>query len=502
MLGAHNLAWATVAFAADAEMSVDSAAQFYEIRSPTGETVITRRRLTTTLGVAVYDLLDRADRPDGGKGPDLSFRARLRYDADYGGNVGETQVSNFGRLVPGLDRGPVDLMYGYVEGRRFLGGWLGFRLGRQYVTDALGYWSFDGGLVKVTTPYYFAVEVYGGLEQRGGMPLSLPRYERDGVWRGDRTGYDAGLWPLFQQSDVAPAYGVAVETVGLSWLHGRLSYRRVENTGTSNVTAFANAANAANGVGTQATYDGWRVSQERVGYAMDATLANVGGIKAGFAYDMYVARMSTVFASIDAYVSKSVTISADYDYYVPTFDADSIWNFFLPAPMNDLSVRANWNATDKWSLAASLRGRAFMAPAAATGSATSTTGLAQDNASSSGAFEPMAGGDVSVRYRWGEGQFGARGAGDFALSSDRIGLDAYAERVLETRYVLQGRVGLWQWNDAERPDNNAVSAQYVLGAGYKLMPKSLVLAEFEHDSNRISGQRFRVMLWLNLAVTK
>ncbi|MCL2722896.1 MAG: hypothetical protein FWD69_00515 [Polyangiaceae bacterium] len=477
LLTPPTLADAGIARAADSELTVDSAAQFYEMRSPSGETVITRRRLTTTLGVAVYDLIDR---PKDGKGPELSFRARLRYDADYGGDSAETQVSNFGRLVPGFDRGPVDLMYGYVEGRRFLGGWLGFRIGRQYVTDALGWWSFDGGLVKITTPYYFATEIYGGMEQRGGMPLSLPRYERDGIWRGDRTGYDTGSWTSFQQNDVAPAYGFAIETTGLSWLHGRLTYRRVENTGSSNVAAFASSP------GTSTTYDGWRVSQERVGFAMDATLANVGGAKAGLAYDMYIARMSTLFASVDAYVSKRVTVSADYDYYVPTFDADSIWNFFMPSPMNDLSVRANWDATEKLSIAGGLRGRVFMVQTAAEDSE----------------FEPMGGGDVSVRYRWGEGQFGARGAGDFAMSSDRIGMDVYGERVLETRYVLQGRAGVWQWNDADRTSRSAVSAQYVIGAGYKLMPRSLALAEFEHDINRLSGQRFRLMFWLNLAVTK
>src|SRR4029078_13197676 len=97
-----------------------------------------------------------------------------------------------------LDVGPLELTCGYVEGRRFLRGWLGFKVGRQYVVDALGWWSFDGGQVKVTAQFYVAAELYGGVEQRGGMPLSTPRFEREGMWRGDRSGYDPSIYPSFQ----------------------------------------------------------------------------------------------------------------------------------------------------------------------------------------------------------------------------------------------------------------------------------------------------------------
>ena len=478
----------------DAEITSDTAAQFYEMRSPTGETVIARRRLMTTLGVAVYDLLDKPQKPGG---PTLTFRARMRYDADYGGNAEETAVSSFNRLVPGFSRGPIDLMYGYVEGRRFLNGWLGFRAGRQYVTDALGWWSFDGGLVKVTTPWYVAAEVYGGLEQRGGMPLSTPRYERDGVWRGDRTGYDPSLWPAFQPNDVAPAVGVALESAGFTWLHGRATYRRVYNTGASSVSPFGS------GLRQPAVYDGTRVSQERIGYAFDGTLANLGGIKGGLAYDLYAGRMSNVFASVDGYVSRRVTVGLDWDYYVPTFDGDSIWNFFMAMPMNDLSARAAWDATDHVAISGGLRGRAFQVQTkeADTDAPTSPNGLSDASYYPSSGLDPMGGGNLAARYRMGEGSIGARGAADVARTGNRLGMDVYGERTLETRYVLNGRAGVWHWDDQLRPDRDATSFGYVAGAGYKLFPRSLVLAEFEHNMNRIAGQRFRVMIWLTLALS-
>lgn len=479
---------ATESRALEPEISSDTSAQFYELRSPTGETVIARRRLITTLGVAGYDLLDR---PSDGRGPELLFRARLRYEADYGGDAGESEVTSFGRLVPGMARGPVDLMYGYVEGRRFASGWLGFKLGRQYVVDALGWWSFDGGLVRVTTPVYLAAELYGGLEQRGGLPFSTPRYERDGVWRGNRDGYDRTLWPAYQDSTLAPAFGAALESAGVSFVHGRLTYRRVQNTGTSVVSPFDGDA--------PRTYEGSRVSQERIGYAMDASHAKLGGVKAGIAYDLYAARTTSIYASVDTYVSDRITVSTDYDYVVPTFDGDSIFNVFMAMPMNDLGARVSVDATPRLSVAGGARARAFQVDPGPPTDARSPNGLSTLGVAPP-RFSPMGGGDLSARYRRENGSLGARGTVDVADTGRRLGLDVYGERTFETRYVVNARAGVWEWDDTLREDRHAVSVGYVAGVGYRLSSRSLAMGDFQHDANRLVGSRYRVMLWLSLAL--
>jgi hypothetical protein len=490
----------STALAGDAEVTSDTAAQFYDVRSPTGENVLNRRRLTTTLAVSAYDLLDA---PVGDpSAPDLSFRARVRYDADYGINGGATDPSNFGSLVPGLAQGGVDLMYAYVEGRRFLHGWLGFRLGRQYITDALGWWSFDGGQVTATTPLFFKVEGYGGFEQRGGMPLSSARFESEGVWRGDRSNYDPSLAPAFQSASIAPAFGAAIESTGVTWIHGRLSYRRVYDTGASNVTEYAGAAYAP------AVYDGGRISSERVGYSMDANLATLGGVKAGVVYDFYNAEMTNLYASIDAYAGKKVTVSADYDYYVPTYDADSIWNFFAGEPMSDLGLRANINLTDRLSVAG---GGHLRITEVQTGPLDPSNGGAYSPYPNYGVNQSIyptnghpfdEGGNLSARWRTGETRVTLRGSGNWGAEGDRVGADIAGEHVFETRYVASLRTGVWQWEDKLQPDRSTTSFNYVLGVGYRFTPRSRALIEWEHDMNGLVGQRFRLMLWLTVAVTK
>jgi hypothetical protein len=200
-LGLAAAAFGAVGTANAADVAVDAqtAAQGYEVVSPWGDNVIERRRLMQTLGLAVYNL--QGDYEPGQA--DYSVQLKLRLNADFGinGHVpgsGETSYDDgLGtHYVPGLEEYPLDLMYAYVEGRNLAGGWLGFRVGRQYVSDMLGWWSFDGGLVRVTTPFWFAAEVYGGFEQRGGLPLSTGRFERQGVWRGSHRD--------FNQAPVAP----------------------------------------------------------------------------------------------------------------------------------------------------------------------------------------------------------------------------------------------------------------------------------------------------------
>jgi hypothetical protein len=243
-----------------------------------------------------------------------------------------------------------------------------------------------------------------------------------------------------------------------------------------------------------------RISQERLGYAMDANWAAVGGIKAGIAYDLYRADVTSAYASLDGYLGKKVTLSLDYDYYRPSFDADSIWNFFAGEPMNDFGVRGDVAFTDKLSVSANAHARMFQQQTASFNTNDSPNTPPNYYPSNGVAFDE--GGGLAGRYKWGEGVVGVRGNGNFGSGGDRVGGDVYGERIFDTRYVLNGRASLWQWNDKLRPDRDATSVGYVAGLGYRFAPRSSAMFEWEHNMNRLVGQRFRVMLWLNVAVTK
>ncbi len=433
----------------------------------------------------------------------IDFRARLRYDADYGVSSEESSVpsstTGYASFVPGLAQSGVDLMYAYVEGRRFFGGLFGFKLGRQYQTDVLGWWSFDGGELSVTTPAYIKAEIYGGLEQRGGMPLSTSRFESDGVWRGDRSNYNPSAYPAFQPAAVAPAIGAALESTGVTWLHSRLTYRRVYNSGGSNVTEFAS------GLYTPAAYTGLRTSSDRLGYAFDTSASKVGGLKGGLIYDLYRSEITSAYASLDAYIGDKVTIAADYDYYVPSFDADSIFNFFAGEPHNDFGLRANVDVNRQLSIAANGHARMFTVqtaeytPGASVGVGT-TPGTRPYFPSNGHPFDE--GGSASVRWKTGETRLGLNGRGDFGGEGDRVGADATAQHIFETRYVVGGRAGVWQWDDKLRPDRSTTSFQYVASLGYKFLPRSQGSVEWEHDINHLVGQRFRLMLLLSLGLSK
>jgi hypothetical protein len=487
-------------FGPGAEVTVDLAQQSYDVRSPTGETILARRRLTATLGAALFDALNAA--PSKTPAPELSFRLRLRYDADYGATSATGDPSQSTSFVPGFSQNPLDLMYAYVEGRRFFHGLLGFKLGRQYVVDSLGWWSFDGGEASVTTPYYAKVEVYGGLEQRGGFPLSTPRYEADGVWRGDRQGFDPSLYPQFQANAAAPAVGAALESTGVTWIHGRLTYRRVYDTGTSNTTEFASA------LSPPSTYDKARISSERLGYAIDATWADHGGAKAGLVFDFYRNEVTSMYASLDAYLGRHVTVSADYDYYVPVFDGDSIWNFFAAEPMNDVGLRANVDVDNHLSVAGGGHLRVYNVQTAPFDPGVGAGYMPFGNYAPGLDTFPTnghpfdEGGNLSARWRRGDTLIALRGTGNWGDEGDRVGADLSGTHVFETRYVASLRTGLWQWDDKLRPDRDATSFNYVAGFGYRFAPRSDAMVEWEHDMNRLVGQRFRLMAWLRLAVTR
>ena len=476
------------AHATDAEVTSDAAAQMYDVRSPTGEVVLSRQRLDATLGINAYNLTNAPT--NDARAPLVALRARLRYGADFGLSSASFDPSQTSDFVPGSQAGAVDVMYAYLEGRRLLGGTLGFRLGRQYVTDVLGWWSFDGVELNATTPFFFRTEVYGGFEQRGGLALGTSRFESDGVWRGSRDGIQSDQYPSFQQASPAPAVGVAVESTGIPWLHGRLTARHVYNTGASNVAPFGAGPNAT------ATFDGMRTSSARLGGSLDASWSNVGASQSGFVYDFYRGDITHLYGTLDGRLHPRLNVALDYDYFVPSFDADSIWNFFASEPRNDVGVRANVSPSDRLSFAAGAKVRVFSVPAVGPNLGDP---FDRSGASPSRTHPFDEGLTASLRWHTAVSSAGVRAAGDFGNEGDRIGADATAERVFETRYILRGRLGLWHWDDRLRSSRSALSLGCVAGIGYRFATRSQGMVEWEQDMNRLVGQRFRLVFSLTLA---
>ena len=522
------------AAAFDFEVHGNTAVQAYEVASPWGDTILERRRYMQTLGLGLYNLQGKFKPGEA----DYSIVLKMRLDADFGINGhlegsqegGETSFGADGsRYVPGLQEAPLDLMYGYIEGRNLAGGWLGFRLGRQYMTDMLGWWSFDGGLVRITTPYYLQAELYGGLEQRGGLPLSSSRFERQGVWRGSHRDFggtgdpSSTLYPSFQFTKPAPAFGVALESSGPNWVHGRFSYRRVYNTGKAFTQQFPDPG------GGFPTVEGTRVSQDRLGYALDINKDDLGGLKGGFSYDLYNDLVSTFFGGVEAYLGKQVTVGADIDYFEPTFDADSIWNWFTKSPVMTMTGRMAVDFTREFDVAGSGGVRLWQADGdpdtfgAGQCDAQFTAGSPNAELCKMGqlGFDPTGAGrdfsrdeenrdtsttldalaNLAGRYRFRTADLSARGMLQTGERGRRAGGDLAGEKRLDGgRYALGARVSLFDWQDPLRPDRDATSFGYVLGAGYRPLEYADLHLEWEHDMNRLVGQRFRVVAMVNLQV--
>ena len=476
-----------------------------------------RRRFTSTVGLGVYNIQGNY-RPGEA---DWRLVVRIRVDADFGINQnlpssqagGESTYLAGGqypgvRYIPGLQIAPVDIMYGYLEGRNLAHGLLGVRIGRQYQSDVLGWWAFDGALVKLTTPAYFNVEAYGGLEERGGLPASTARFESQGVWRGSHQGFDQNNpgspastdYPSYLYAQPAPAFGVAVESAGPSWIHGRFSYRHVYNTGTALTTQFPSAADS----GGYRQITGIRTSQERLGWAADVTKSDLGQVKGGFTYDLYNQWVDAWYAGAEAYLGKRVTLGADADYFVPTFDGDSIFNWFTHGPITTLTARVAVKATKRLNITASGGARLWWAQGDPTATAGGLSVWGQNSASTwrtrrRPSSSPAARGSAGARSiraptrrsptpsatptgpppppstasPTSTGATASPPGGGASGAWSRPG-PAGSARAPTSRARSAGTVAatspapgsrLYGWSDPTRPDRDAVSFGYVLAAG-------------------------------------
>jgi hypothetical protein len=477
------------AYEAEVDASID--AQYYVLSSPWGAPEVRRRRYTETLGLAVWNIQGQTD-PRGSR---LSFQSRMRLDADFGQSSAERSLMH-PSYVPGLEAAPLDLMYAYLEGERYFDGYLGFRVGRQYVFDTLGFWSFDGALVSLSTPANLVFEAYAGFEQRGGgLPtFGTRRFEAQGVYRGDRYGFDDAYYPAFlEEAALAPAGGLAVEARAFGVLHSRLSYRKVINRDQVNISPFVDAG------GGQLFLSGDRTSSERLGYSFRADSSKLGALNASVVYDFYNQIFSEYAASADAYVTSRVTTGVRFERYTPTFDGDSIFNWFSHSPTTSALARADVRFSRR--LQATLDGGVRWFETEGSPDSYADT---PDLEKTGRLFDLSA--DVGARYDYGKGSLALRGGGESGERGHRVGGDVTARQRFGARYDGLVVLSLWDWSDALRVDRDATSFGYVVGAGLTPGPsfftRSRFGVELEHQMNRIVGQRFRALLTLDLTVLK
>ena len=485
LCGALWLGQAGDACALESEVHSELNVQLYDVMSPYEQPVVRRRRYTHTLGLDVSDI----DGDTGYAAPELVFRSRLRLDADLGQTLGERAATDLDRYVPGLEQAPFDLMYAFVEGRHYLDGVLGFRLGRQYQIDTLGWWSFDGASLRLDAPGVFGIELYGGFEQRAGLPLlDTSRYEKDGVLRGRRGSLEQNEWPVFlEQKRLAPAYGASIMSLGQSWVQARLSYRKVINRDRVVTSPFPDSQ------GDFTYVDDDRTSSEQAGASLVVPWGQRGAVDGDLVYDLYLRKFSQATLSLDWFAFEDGTLGAGYEYYLPTFDGDSIFNWFSLGANESVELRASAVVLPRVDVSLTGGIRMFRV----TGDVDALDAGAQP------ALDQFLFGNA--RYRLPQAQVRLDTEAEWGDTGHRVGGNLSAEhRYYEGYYDSLVILSLYDFSDALRPERDALSGGYVIGGG--VAPKvsdsvrSRLGIEWEHMVNRLSGHRFRVLLTFNLTV--
>jgi hypothetical protein len=360
-----------------------SSGQAYELRGfrlVGGELAIGRRRFTQSLSLVIYDLGDlarhrrRAGRVPG-RGPVVSWRSTLRLDHDFGTFVtgrlyaGPTRRQDALDLIPEVDESTfaLDLLYGHLTIDGLWDGRLDLAAGRIVPLDGTGGVPIDGAAVRVTVAEHVEVRASGGVAVRDHSPLGVAGYELDGTTgAGCREYVEAaagqlGRWQLIDrgravvdqryrsdfelcpQRDVPmPTAQVAVASRALASWHGELGYRIARSPTVGRIGAIDRLSEPDLGLypDEQGQAPRWGTNLEQLYATADGRWQRGGLAVAPRAF----VRASLVHAVIDrAELEAEVArgrhrVTPSVARFVPTFDADSIWNAFVGAASWDLRV--------------------------------------------------------------------------------------------------------------------------------------------------------------------
>jgi len=390
------------AAAYDFTVGLRTIGQGYQVRrfgADGNNELLSRRRLTQYMDLAVFDLAPTRWRGDDGDRNLLYFDASLRFDSDFGGYMlGRPTGSD---EIQELKQSQLDILYMFLGGKN-MGGRVDFELGRQIHFDLVDFFAFDGGDATVHVTRSFAVQAYAGTEVRGELPLSAPIYEIDGTSAGSR---DPVTRPG-QASSLRPLVGAAV-LGGRDGgpLTGRLAYRRVWS-----ATEDRLPGEPASGV-----------NDEKLSATASANWRNRAYAAGGARLNLLLGEFDDLQLLVKLRTLARQWLTLEYSYLAPTFDGDSIWNVFASGAYSDL--RAVYEVGIGTEVKAYARG--FARFFTASGQA--------------------GGGSIGATWRRGRGLVRADGYFDGGYGGRKLGVDASARLAVKRTFELEGRLTGYQW---------------------------------------------------------
>ncbi|PRP93841.1 hypothetical protein ENSA5_42440 [Enhygromyxa salina] len=436
-----------VAAATEVRIGARTIGESYVVVAPGPEPRLLRRtRLVQYLNLGVYELLPprevdqwRREDEDG----QLEIVASMRVRQDFGDFLRDAGLDS-GPVLNSIDGRQIDLMYGYLQGRR-LGGFFDFRAGRQFETSGLDWYAFDGGWARANTPAHLAVEVFGGLQVNGAHVFGWPTWELDGT-SGNEPADRAG----------SPMMGAAISLSELRWIHARVAYRRTFTPAGINRNILE-PTGAPDGSVNEGVIAG--VDQELVSATLNMSLAK--GVFSPFAaarFNLGTLRLDDLSAGFGVAVSERHAIRAQYLRTIPSFDLDSIFNLFTLQPFEDVRLSYQVQAGGGWTLLGRGSTRIFRnEPTAALGvEPESRLALGWGGALAALWQRKRFSVRTDAFVQGGEGGLRAGGSVDSQVRvlNDRIGIDL---RSYFTRYV-----------DDQVPERQGYGLSFQAGADFKL----------------------------------
>lgn len=184
---------------------------------------MTRRRLVQYVGLDWQDILPPRDPKRHRREPeDGQLRLVTQFRLEHGfGDYREKAVGRARVLIDAQQDRQVDLLLGYLEGRR-IARVLDFRLGRQLDAANLDFFAFDGLAIELSPPgsarRYLTLSVWGGQQVRSDSPLGAAGVVFESL--------DESLEPAKQPRERGYLLGAALSTRALPWLFARAGMRR------------------------------------------------------------------------------------------------------------------------------------------------------------------------------------------------------------------------------------------------------------------------------------